>query len=93
MNKETVEALIEMIRGIEILEADTFDTLDFSLGYMEGQNEIVDRVVEQMENFVDAESENRTNHLRAINAHLEHQLTLDSPIVLWMEDMLGWKTA
>lgn len=75
--------MIEMVRSVKVVEADGYETPDYAYGYLAGQNDILDNVVELLESQLtldEAESENRTCHLRAINAHLEHQLTLDSPI-------------
>ena len=85
---------LEAVRNIGIIPAVPEETLDFELGYLEGQNEILDRVVDMLEDQLQGTVDEifaGACHQRAIFAHFEHVMTSDPAIPLLTVEMEGWK--
>ena len=84
---------LEAVRNIGIIPAVPEETLDFELGYLEGQNEMLDRVVDMLEDQLQGAVDKifaGVCHQRAITAFLEHELNSPPPVVMWEDEMEGW---
>jgi hypothetical protein len=82
---------LEAVRNIRIIHAAPEENLDFELGYLEGQNEMLDRVVSMLEDQIREEATAvfaDVCHQSAITAFLVNRV----PAVPMLEtEMEGWK--
>jgi hypothetical protein len=84
--------IIDTIRMTSIKLSAAGETPDYESGYLDGQNEMLDRVVDCLENIQEDATKTLSSicHQRAVIAFMEHELNSPAPINMREREMEGW---